>query len=269
VNGKAVDPALDPRAAFVGLRDKDVQVTVGPRPVLDASARTIVVRPVGSETDLRRRDWVERNRRHVLERSGGRIGYVHVPNFTTGGFDELARQFYGQIDTEALIADTRWSTGGWTGAVVAELLDRRPLNAAASRESKEAWPVPRWGAHVGPKAVLLNHITVSAGENFAYYVRKLGVGPLIGSRTWGGLTGLNPVPSLIDGGYVNVPNAPFFDETGWVIEGHGVDPDIVVDPDPARWYATGEDAQLEAAVKALLDATAGIVDSPKQNRRKP
>jgi tricorn protease len=193
---------------------------------------------------------VEANRRLVDQASGGRIGYVHIPAFNQSGFSELARQYYGQIAKEALLIDARWSQGGSTGAIVAELLARRPLNHYATRHSNEPASAPTYGAHFGPKALLVNHITISAGENFAFYFRKLALGPLVGSRTWGGFTGLNPVPALIDGGSVNVPNAPFFDETGWMPEGHGLEPDIAVIRDPA---ATS-DAQLEAAVHALMAA---------------
>ncbi|HWW62240.1 MAG TPA: S41 family peptidase, partial [Thermoanaerobaculia bacterium] len=246
INDKPVDVSRDPRAALAGLAGKEVKVTLAaPRQSTSSGdgQRVITVTPLASEVELRRRAWIERNRRRVDEASGGRIGYIHIPDFTTNGFGDLARQYYGQIAKEALILDARWSIGGSTGATLAELFARRPLNYAASRYSENAWPAPRYGAHFGRKALLVNHITVSAGENFSSYFRKLALGPIVGSRTWGGLTGLNITPSLIDGGAVNIPNAPFFDESGWLIEGHGLDPDVVVEGDP--------DAQLDAAVKAL------------------
>ena len=247
INGRKPDVARDPRAMLLGLGGKEVEVTVGPNPSIDASSRTLRVTPLRSENKLREHAWIERNRQHVDERSGGRIGYVHVPDFTTTGFAELARQFYGQIEKDALIIDARWSQGGSTGAIVAELLARPRLNAAAGRYN-EPWPAVRYGAHFGPKALLASHMTVSAGENFSYYFRKLGLGPVIGERTWGGLTGLNGVPALIDGGSINVPAAPFFDETGWLLEGRGLEPDVAIEDDPAA----NEDAQLDAAIAALL-----------------
>jgi tricorn protease len=249
VNGTPVDVRHDPRAAFFNLADKPVTIRVGPHPAADAEAREVIVTPVGSEGALRYRDWLEANRVRVDKASSGRIGYLHMPDFSTSGLNEFARQYYGQITKESLIIDTRWSQGGSVGAHVAEMLARQTLNFLAARETPKSVPIPRWGAHVGRKALLVNHITMSAGENFAYYFRKLGLGPLIGSRTWGGLTGLNPVPNLLDGGYVNVPNAPFFDgDQEWIIEGHGLDPDIPVEYDPA---AKG-DPQLDAAIAALL-----------------
>lgn len=248
IDGKPLDPAHDPRASLVGLAGKEVRLTIGPNPTLDAAARVMTVTPLATDNELRQRAWVEANRRRVDEASGGRIGYVHIPAFNQSGFSELARQYYGQVAKEGLIVDARWSQGGSTGAIVAELLARRPLNYYASRYSDEPATSPTYGAHFGPKALLVNHITISAGENFAFYFRKLNLGPLVGSRTWGGFTGLNPVPKLIDGGSINVPNAPFFDETGWMAEGHGLEPDLPVTRDPAA----GSDAQLEAAVQALV-----------------
>lgn len=261
VDGVALDSTKDPRQALVGRAGKDVRLTVGPGPARGAGSRELVVTPVTNERELRRRSWVESNRRRVAEASHDRIGYVHITDFITGGFNDFVRQYYGQIDRDALIIDIRWSQGGWTGGHLAELLARRPLNYAAGQFTNESWPGPRWGAHFGAKAVIVNHITISAGENFAYYFRKLGLGPIIGSRTWGGLTGLNPVPGLIDGGAVNVPNAPFYDENGWLIENHGLEPDRSVFWDPAR----RDDPQLEAAIREMLAA----IEKPYRAPRRP
>ncbi|HYC58100.1 MAG TPA: S41 family peptidase [Thermoanaerobaculia bacterium] len=254
VDGKPLDVRKDPRTAFVGLVGKPVTIRVGPNPVSDANTREVVVTPIANEGDLRGRAWVERNRAYVERASGGRIGYVRIPDFTTSGFNEFVRNLSGQTAKDALIFDPRWAQGGWIGGLAAEALARRPLNYAAARGSEEVWPTPRWGAHFGPKSVLLNHLVVSAGENFAHYFRKMELGPLIGSRTWGGLTGLNGAPLLLDGGEVNVPNAPFFDESGWLIEGHGIDPDVIVEDDPARRTEFDPDPQLVTAVQAMLEA---------------
>jgi len=263
VDGVALDPTKDPRQSLLGRAGKEVKVTLGPGPKRDARSRDLVVIPVTQERELRRWSWIESNRRRVAEASGGRIGYVHASEFTTSGFNEFVRQYYGQVDKDALIIDVRWSQGGWTGGHLAELLARKPLNYAAGPDTGEAWPAPRWGAHFGAKAVIVNHITVSAGENFAYYFRKLGLGPIIGSRTWGGLTGLNPIPGLIDGGAVNVPNAPFYDESGWLIENHGVEPDRLVFWDPAK----AADPQLEAAIEEMMKAIAKPYRAPGKPAR--
>jgi tricorn protease len=236
INGIPVDASRDPLAALDGLAGKKVTLTVG--------TREVTVTPVANEFDLRYRAWVEQNRAYVEQASGGRVGYIHLPDFSTNGIRELVRQLTGQIDRRALIIDARWSTGGYAGAIDAELLARPSLNFAAERYSDRAWPALRWGAHAGPKCLLVNGMVVSAGENFAYYFRRMHIGPILGTRTWGGLTGLNGVPALIDGGSVNVPNAPFFDESGWLIEGHGLEPDVVVD----------DEQLLETAVKSMLQA---------------
>jgi Tricorn protease C1 domain/Peptidase family S41/Tricorn protease PDZ domain/WD40-like Beta Propeller Repeat len=260
VNGVPVDTGKDPRAAFAGLAKKEVTIRVGADA---ATAREVKVTPVASEGELRYQAWVSRNRNYAAEASGGRVGYLHVPDFNTGGLVEASRQFYGQIDRDALVVDARWAPGGWAGAALAELLGRKPLNYAASRYYANVWPAQRYGAHFGPKALLVNHLVVSAGENFAFYFRKLGLGPLVGARTWGGLTGLNPVPALIDGGVVNVPNAPFFDESGWLIEGHGLEPDVAIEDDPAARDEFTPDPQLVAAVKKVLEAAPHKVVVPR------
>jgi len=245
VDGKPLSPSIDPRSAFAGRAGQQVTLTVGPHPAIDAASRTITVTPLGSENELRYRAWVEENRQYVERVSGGRVGYLHVPDFGVNGFGELVRQFAGEIAKEALIIDARWSQGGWVGAMAAELLDRPLLNSAANNPHATPWPALRFGAHFGRKALLVNHITVSAGENFSWYFRMLHLGPIIGTRTWGGFTGLNGTPALIDGGSVNVPDAPFFDAEGHTYEGVGIEPDVVVPRDPASTV----DAQLEAAVR--------------------
>jgi tricorn protease len=131
------------------------------------------------------------------------------------------------------------------------MLDRRVFQLLGNREAATAM-VP-WRANFGPKCVVMNAVTVSAGENFAYFFRKSGVGKLVGSRTWGGIIGLAGNPAFIDGGLFNIPNAPFFGSDGrWMIEGHGIEPDIPVENDPTR-VAAGEDPQLDRAIRLMLD----------------
>jgi tricorn protease len=146
VNGKPLDVSIDPRAAFVGLAEQQVTITVSPHPTIDADARDIIVTTLASENPLRYREWIEQNRIYVDRRSDGRIGYLHIPDFSTNALGDFARQFHGQIAKEALIIDARWSQGGWTGQMLAEALARRPLNSAAARETTNTWPTPRWGA---------------------------------------------------------------------------------------------------------------------------
>ncbi|HEY9283819.1 MAG TPA: S41 family peptidase [Pyrinomonadaceae bacterium] len=250
VNDKPLDVGKDPRAAFVGLAGADTKITVSDQPVMNPSARQVVVRPLAADIGLRYAAWVEANRSYVARKTGGRVGYIHLPDFTTQALNSLVTQFYGQADKEALIIDARWSQGGSLGDVFVKMLDPRAFNYLGGRHAKDR-AVPQ-RAHHGPKCLLVSGMSVSAGENFAYYFRKLGLGKIIGNRTWGGLVGLNGNPGLIDGGYFNVPNAPFYEDDGtWMIEGHGIDPDIDVVNDPSKMVA-GVEPQLDAAIKQMM-----------------
>jgi tricorn protease len=260
VDGRTVDARGDPRASLAGLADRDVAVTLGVAG--GAGAREVRVRPVSSENAVRYAAWVEANRAYVARKTGGRVGYIHLPDFGNGGLNALVRQLYGQADKEAIVVDARWSQGGSLGDVFARMLDSRTLNYLGGRgEAVQAIPT---SAHHGPKCLVVSGMTVSAGENFASYFRKSGLGRIVGTRTWGGLVGTNGTPALVDGGTVSVPDAPFFEEDGtWMVEGHGVEPDVVAADDPARVLA-GEEPQLDAAIRVVLDE---LERRPRRPRR--
>ncbi|MGH9754213.1 MAG: S41 family peptidase [Blastocatellia bacterium] len=264
VNGRPVDADKDIRAAFGGFADREVTLTLSNKPVIDAGARQSAVKLLASERALRYSVWVEENRAYVERKTGGRAGYLHIPDFGAEGLNALVRQFYGQREKPALIIDARWSQGGSLGDIFARLLDRSTFNYLGGRYSQDqAVPTP---LHRGPKLLLVSGMTVSAGENFAYYFRKTGLGRIVGMRTWGGLIGLNGNPALIDGGYVNVPNAPFFEDDGtWMIEGHGVEPDVKAADDPAL-LAKREQPQLDAAIKLTLEE---LQRNPYRKPRRP
>ncbi|RMF78342.1 MAG: peptidase S41, partial [Planctomycetota bacterium] len=252
VNGVPVDASRSPWAAFVGLAGKTVTLLVSEKPTIDDEAREIVVTLPRSESDLRFRAWVERNRKLVDEKSGGRVGYVYVPNTGIDGQNNLFRQFYGQRHKEALIIDERWNGGGQIPDRFVELLNRPIRNYWARRDGND-WPWPP-DAHFGPKCMLINGLAGSGGDAFPHYFKQSGVGPLIGMRTWGGLVGISGNPRLIDGGYTSAPTFAFYETDGtWGIEGHGVDPDIEVIDDPAL-MVDGGDPQLETAVAIMLKA---------------
>jgi tricorn protease len=193
---------------------------------------------------------VEGNLRRVSEASGGRIGYVYVPNTGVDGQNDLFRQFYGQLAKPALIIDERWNGGGQIPTRFIELLDRPVANYWARRDGTDwTWPLD---SQQGPKAMLINGYAASGGDALPYYFRKRGLGTLIGTRTWGGLIGISGNPSLMDGGSVTAPTFRFFDTEGlWAVEGIGVSPDIEV-VDRPDLVAAGQDPSLEAAVKHLL-----------------
>lgn len=245
VNGVTMDINKDPAAAFEGLAEKTVALTVNSTPG-KKGARTVVVKPLKTETRLRHLAWINQNRKVVDEATNGRVGYVYVPSTGVDGQNELIRQFLGQLEKEGLIIDERFNNGGQIPDRFVEMLNRKPLAYWAVRDGQD-WPWPPFG-HFGPKAMLINGWAGSGGDAFPDYFRKLGIGPLIGARTWGGLIGISGAPRLVDGGVVTVPTFSMYDPNGeWFKEGHGVDPDIEVLEDPGK-LAQGIDTQLQRAI---------------------
>ena len=219
-----------------------------------AGAREERVRPVKRETNLRYLDWVASRRAYVEKASGGRIGYMHLPNTGSEGNRELFKAFYPQVDKEALIIDDRYNGGGFIPDRMIELLDRPVLNYWARRNLRPN-ATPAY-AHVGPKVMLINGYSASGGDALPYYFRKRQLGTIIGTRTWGGLIGISGNPGLMDGGSMSAPAFRFFDTEGmWAVEGVGVAPDIEV-VDRPDLVAAGQDPSLEAAVKLLLEQLA-------------
>jgi tricorn protease len=249
VNGTPLDPARDPWAAFQGLAGQTVSLTLNDRPTLEG-ARTVLVETLSGEGRLRNLAWIDANRRRVDEASGGRVGYIYVPDTGINGQNELVRQFYGQAEKEALIIDERFNSGGQIPDRFVELLNRPVTNYWAVRDGRDwQWPPV---AHLGPKVMLINEWSGSGGDAFPFYFKQAGLGPLIGKRTWGGLIGISGAPTLVDGGSVTVPTFAIYSTAGeWIIEGHGVEPDIEVEADPAR-LSRGEDPQLERAIAESL-----------------
>jgi tricorn protease len=251
-NGVPVDTAKDPWAALLGLANRTVTLTVSVNPKMDDKARHVLVQLGDSDYMLRYRAWVEKNRAHVAEQSGGRVGYIYVPNTSTWGQNELVRQFFGQRHLDALIIDERWNGGGQVPTRFIELLNRPIANYWALRDREDSFPWPP-DAHQGPKCMLINGQAGSGGDYFPFWFKAAGLGKLVGTRTWGGLVGISSNPVLVDGGYTSAPLFAFFEKDGtWGIEGHGVEPDIEVVDDPAKMYG-GKDVQLDAAIQHMMD----------------
>lgn len=264
VDGVPVDPAVDPWAPFVGMAGHEVVLTVGPRPggPDGGATRDVVVEPLDLRADTRLRyfDWVEGNRRRVAEATGGRVGYLHIPDYGPFGLSFTLQQLLAQRDAAALVVDQRFNGGGWTPDRFLELLDRPPLMYRARRHGLDS-PVPYF-AHFGPKCLLMNELSGSSADMFPWMFREAGLGPLIGTRTWGGVVGLSGNPALIDGQTLRIPNHGTYSADGrWIIEGWGVEPDVEVREDPSRMLA-GEDPQLEAAIAEMLRA----LDAPHYTR---
>jgi tricorn protease len=257
VDGKPLDPKVDPWAPFVGLASKPVTITVGPHPRIDAAARRVVVTPRRSEPFVRNRAWVEANRVAVERASAGRVGYVYLATTETYGSAEFTRQLGGQLDKEALVVDVRWNEGGfWPFRVVDVLARKRYLYVTEWRRAAGGGRNPDFILE-GPSCLLINEISLSGGDALPYFFRKRGVGKLVGSRTFGGFVGVWPVPFLVDGGELRVPHEGSYESSdAWAIEGHGVEPDIAVRETPTE-LAEGRDPQLEAAVRHLLKELEG------------
>jgi tricorn protease len=225
-----------------------------------AGAHDERVRPVPSETNLRYLDWVDSRRRLVEQASGGRIGYIHLPNTAVEGNRELFKGFYSQSTKDALILDDRYNGGGFIPFQMIQLLER-PLLSYWARRDLKPFPTPDF-YHRGPKVTLINAYAGSGGDAFPYYFRERGLGKLIGTRTWGGLIGLSGNPQLMDGGAVDVPTFRFIDPEGtWAVEGVGVAPDIEV-VDRPDLVAQGHDPSLEKGIEVLLQELAAHPPRP-------
>jgi tricorn protease len=252
VNGRELRVPTDPYSAFAGLGDQPVTLTVASSAA--GKRREVTVQPIMSELLIRQKAWTDHNRDTVDKLSGGKIGYIYLADMEALGMDQFVRQFYPQLNKRALIVDERWNGGGFIDQIVLARLRRELIGMSTDREGA-AMSIPQQ-LIAGPKVCLINHLSASDGDIFPYYFRKYGLGPLIGTRTWGGVRGIRGTWSLLDGGYITVPEDSLYGlNSEWVIENHGVDPDIEVETDPAQLLA-GHDAQLEAAVNYLMKALA-------------
>lgn len=266
VNGVPMDMKKDPWAAFCGLANKTVVLTISEKPRMDETAKDIVVKTMSSETNLRYRAWVEANRRFVAEKTDGQVGYLHVPDTAWDGRNSFMSQYLGQTMKKALIVDERWNKGGYDPIPMIDMMNR-PINSFwASRHGQD--DASPGGAHQGPKCMLINSFAGSGGDMFPWQFRFYNLGKLIGMRTWGGLVGLSGNPRLIDGGRPSIPNVAFYEIDGtWGVEGHGVDPDIEVIDDPALML-NGADPQLNRAIDLMLEQIKTF-DYIKPNRPAP
>ncbi len=249
INGHEITTDENPYKLLENTAGKEVEISVNTTPKL-TGARTSIIKPIESELELKYYNWVLERRAMVDKLSGGKIGYIHVPNTATEGNKELFEGMYAYHDKEALIIDDRYNGGGFIPDVMSDLLARKTLsywnvNGLAPMKTPGI-------AHDGPKVMLINGYSSSGGDAFPYYFRKRGLGKLIGTRTWGGLVGISGNARLVDGGYISVPRFGIYDENSqWIIEGVGVYPDIEVVDRPEE-LAKGNDPGIEKAVEELL-----------------
>jgi len=251
VNGQSVRDLPNLFAALAGTAGKQVVLRVNAKPV-DDGARDVTVVPIADEAALYYNAWVQKNIAHVTEKTGGRVGYLHIPDMGVDGLNEFVRHFYPQLRKQALIVDVRGNGGGNVSPMIIERLRREMIFADVRRNGTT---VPNPGDQlVGPKVMLCDEYSASDGDLVSFRFKAHHLGKLIGKRTWGGVVGINGSLPFTDGGQLFKPEfAPFAkDGQSWIIEGHGVDPDIVVDNDPTR-ELHGEDQQLDKAIEVVLD----------------
>lgn len=226
-----------------------VTLTLNGKPTMEHS-HNIVVRPIPSEFGLHQLNWIESNRRKVEKLSGGRVGYVYLPNMGAEGLNEFVKQYFPQIRKEGMIFDVRYNGGGFVDQIIFERL-RRVL---AGMESARNWASDTEPPNVfnGYMACITNHYAASDGDYFSYFFKVYKLGPLIGERTWGGVRGIRGEVPLIDGGYITRPEFSLYGlDSQWLIENRGVQPDIVVDNTPGEVMA-GHDPQMEKAVELVM-----------------
>jgi tricorn protease len=251
VNGQDISGTDSLERLFQGTADKQTVITVGPA-ANGRAARPVTVVPVGSESGLRLRTWMEETRKKVDDLSAGRLGYVYIPDTGAGGFANFNRYYFSQVNKQGVILDERFNHGGQFADYMIDILKWTPVMGATSPEGEDV--IIPTQAIFGPKVMLANQMSGSGGDGLPWLFKKSGVGTLVGVRTWGGYVWIGGYPRLMDGGRVTAPRwAPYGPNGEWEIENRGVTPDVEVEQDPAL-VRQGHDPQLERAVQIAVDA---------------
>jgi tricorn protease len=249
VNGKPVAATDNLYAAFENTAGKQVELRLSAN-AGGGESRTVTVVPIGDESGLRQRQWVEDNRRRVDEKSGGRLGYIYMPDTGDRGMAAFDRDYYSQLDKEGLVIDERYNGGGKVADYVIETLSRQVMCYWMNRE--EWLARTPFGTFEGPKVMIINENAGSGGDAMPWLFKQAGLGPLVGTRTWGGLVGLSGTPPLVDGGSVTAASFGVMDRDGnWAVENVGVAPDheVIEWPKP---IIEGADPQLDKAIDLAL-----------------
>lgn len=250
VNGRPVRAPENLYAAFTGTVGKQTTIKVGASSS-DPKARTYTVKPIANEASLRYVAWVRANYDKVQAATGGRVGYIHVPNTAIQGMQEFTKGYYPQVHKDGMIVDERFNGGGFIPDFFVQRLQLSTWTYWSTRDGAP-FRTPQ-NAVDGPKCILANEYAGSGGDAFPYYFKLKGVGPIIGKRTWGGLVGISHDLPLVDGGSVTMPDFGIFGTDGkWMIENHGVDPDFEVENTPEA-MVSGRDPQLEKAIEWTLE----------------
>jgi tricorn protease len=262
INGQELTAAVDIQQPLEGTAGLVTSLRVSAAD--GKNPRDVNVTPVGSEAQLRNIDWIEANQRKVDQLSGGKLGYVYLPDTGGGGFTNFNRYYFAQIEKQGAVIDERFNAGGQVADYFVEVLGRHI----------ESYWAPRYGAIertpnagiYGPKVMIANEVSGSGGDALPWLFKQAKLGPLVGKRTWGGLVGIGGIPVLMDGGQVTSPSFAFFSPKGeWDVENHGVDPDYAVEQDP-KAVSEGHDPQLEKAVSLALEE---LAQHPPRQVEKP
>jgi tricorn protease len=250
VDGAPVRELGNIYSALVGKVGKQVVLRVNSKPI-DDGARSVTVVPIADEAPLYYEAWVKHNIDYVSEKTEGQVGYIHLPDMGPEGLNEFAKHFTPQLNKAALIIDVRGNGGGNVSPMIIERLMRQLVFFDKARNASPG-PNPS-DMQLGPKLTLMDEFSASDGDIFPYRFRMDGLGKLVGKRSWGGVTGIRSTLPIVDGGFLNRPEFGKYSTDGksWPIEGHGVDPDIVVDNDPATEFA-GTDQQLDRGIAEIL-----------------
>ncbi|GHT13024.1 tricorn protease [Bacteroidia bacterium] len=251
INGKSTKDLNDIYAALYDKADKQVELTLNAKPDV-SGGRKVIVKPIADESSLYYFEWVQGNIDKVDKATNGKVGYLHIPDMSAEGLSEFVKYYYPQLNKKALIIDDRGNGGGNVSPMIIERL-RRELSMMQAPRNAQPQSKPD-GLMIGPKILLLDKYSASDGDLFPYQFKFFKLGKTVGVRSWGGVVGIRGALPLIDGGTLNRPEFAHYDAEGkqFVIEGYGVDPDYVVDNDPAKEYA-GIDEQLNKAIELILE----------------
>lgn len=252
INGKSLKESNNLFQELIGQDGKTVELEVNTTPDVKG-ARKVLVKPISDESQLYYYNWVQNNIRKVSEATNGEVGYIHIPDMGSAGLNEFVKHYYPQLGKKALIIDDRGNGGGNVSPMITERLMRNPHFYTMHTNQTEGSVSPV-GTFLGPKVLLVNEYSASDGDLFPYRFKFNKLGTVIGHRTWGGVVGYSGTIPVVDGGSIVTPSyAPYAaDGSGFIIEGHGVDPDIVIENDPYKEF-NGEDEQLNKAIEVILE----------------
>jgi len=263
IEGKELTGSINPYSLTENTVGKTISLMVNTKPTMEG-AREVTVKPISSEETLRYFNWVEDRREKVDSVSGGKIGYIHLPDMDSFGLVRFTKMFYHQLRKPGLIIDVRYNGGGFVSGLILERLRRIVVAMGASRTFDEG-PAPGAGIHAH-MITLLNEFSCSDGDYFPYFFREYRLGPLMGKRSWGGVVGIRGYRPLVDGGYYTAPEFSIYSLEGeWVMENYGVEPDTEVENLPTR-LALGYDDQLDQAIEYI---TKKLQTDPKEFPPRP